>query len=79
MRQCELGGESPLGLWLGKPCNNRTEGKTMHVGLLRSQPGGLGGKDPQKEGSLAKTDGGHAVGFLGAAPALRSNTKAEGL
>ena len=57
MWQCELGGESPLGLWLGKPCNNRTEGKTMHVGLLRSQPGGLGGKDPQKEGSLAKTDG----------------------
>ena len=50
MWQCELGGESPPGLWLGKPCKNGTEGKMVQLGLLRSQPRGLGGKDPQKRG-----------------------------
>lgn len=34
---------------------------------------------PKKREAWPRQMGGHALGFLGAAPALRSNTKAEGL
>lgn len=42
-------------------------------------PGAWEGRTPKKREAWPRQMGGHAVGFLGAAPALRSNTKAEGL
>lgn len=52
MWQCELGGESPPGLWLGSLVITETEGKMMHLGLPQvtaQRPGKI-----PKRGRLAK-------------------------